>query len=100
MMDLITLIAWIAAGATTGFFVARKYLRHEEETLGVEGLNYLLAAVFWLFGGIPWPIVLTGLAVVHSLKRDHEKNDPTLREERLREREQHIRDLERELGIR
>ena len=100
MIGTIVLLGYIVAGIITSLAVGRLVLRSDFLCIDVpDPSDYAICAFLGLLAGLIWPAALVVGAFAMVLRRDSEKNDPRVRKALLDEREQRIRDLERELGI-
>lgn len=104
MISIIITTIYAGIGLTTSFYMAKSFLgglsgtEYSWRSLDTE--DYVVSSVLGLAAGAFWPITLPAAGFVQFVRKDHERTDPHLRQLRLDEREQRIRDLERELGIR
>lgn len=101
---LVSVIVYLAGGGITAFIVAKGVLKERQERFAVlEHEDYSRAMGLGLWGGFVWPILvpfhLAANAFESSLRKSHEKTDPTLKKRRLEERERKVERMERELGI-
>lgn len=101
---LVSVIVYLAGGGITAFVAAKHELRKRQERFNLLDEDYSHAMKEGLGCGIIWPILvpvaLAGDAFESSLRKSHEKTDPTLKRRRLEEREQKVEHMERELGFR
>lgn len=104
---LVSVIVYLAGGGITAFVVAKEELRKLQERfadLRLLDRDYSYAMKEGLGCGIIWPVLVPFALVADtfesSLRKSHEKTDPTLKKRRLEEREQKVERMERELGIR
>lgn len=111
---LVSVAAYLIGVAIITPKAASDELRAIQERLGTgadpspkdynDAIKWGFTAGFWWPGIIPLYIAISTVDTVKSrllkwLKKDREKNDPTLKKRRLEERERKVEHMERELGI-
>lgn len=104
MWVIASAVVYLTGAVITAFVAAKQELRLKQKRFGaLVDKDYSIAMGGGLGCGIIWPILipfhLLANAFESSLRRSHEKTDPTLKRRRLEERERKIERMERELGI-